>query len=111
MRNLKSDINRFNFGQLTSNSDGKTSASGTAGLYIIFIGGICFLMGCIQRMFIDQSIDIITQSIVFVSIGAGLLGYRKFIATKNITLNDNDNCKDENKSLKELTSEDQMLKS
>lgn len=83
MRILNVNINKFSFGQLTSNSDGKTSASGTAGLYIIFIGGICFLMGCIERMFIDQSIDVITQSIVFVGIGAGLLGYRKSIWVKS----------------------------
>ena len=68
---------KFSFGQLTSNSNGKTSATGTAGLYIIALGGICFLLGCIDKMFFNQNVDIITQSIIFVGIGAGLLGYRK----------------------------------
>jgi len=70
-------MEKFSFSQLTSNSDGKTSGSGTAGLYIVFIGGICFFLGCIDKMFLDKSVDILTQSIIFVSIGAALLGYRK----------------------------------
>ena len=68
---------KFSFGQLTSNTNGKTSATGTAGLYIIAVGGICFLLGCIDKMFLNENVDIITQSIIFVGIGAGLLGYRK----------------------------------
>jgi hypothetical protein len=28
-------------------------------------------------MFLDKSVDILTQSIIFISIGAALLGYRK----------------------------------
>ena len=70
-------MDKFSFAQMTSNSDGKTSGSGTAGLYIIFIGGICFLLGCVDKMFLDKSVDIITQSIILVGIGASLLGYRK----------------------------------
>ena len=70
-------MEKFSFAQLTSNSDGKTSGSGTSGLYIVFIGGICFLLGCIDKMFLDNSADILTQSIIFISIGASLLGYRK----------------------------------
>ena len=74
---LKPNIGKFSFGELTSNSNGKTSGSGTAGLYIVFIGGICFLLGCIDKMFLDESLDILTQSIVLIGIGASLLGYRK----------------------------------
>jgi len=70
-------MERFSFAQLTSNSDGKTSGSGTAGLYIVFIGGVCFFLGCIDKMFLDKSVDILTQSIILISIGATLLGYRK----------------------------------
>jgi hypothetical protein len=74
---LKPNISKFSFGELTSNSNGKTSGSGTAGIYIVFIGGVCFLLGCIDKMFLDKSVDIITQSIILIGIGAGLLGYRK----------------------------------
>lgn len=77
MKKFRAQMEKFSFAQLTSNSDGKTSGSGTAGLYIVFIGGICFLLGCIDKMFLDKSVDILTQSIIFVSIGATLLGYRK----------------------------------
>jgi hypothetical protein len=74
---LKPNIRKFSFGELTSNSNGKTSGSGTAGLYIVFIGGVCFLLGCIDKMFLKESLDILTQSIILIGIGAGLLGYRK----------------------------------
>lgn len=77
MKKLIANMEKFSFAQLTSNSNGKTSGSGTAGLYIVFIGGLCFVLGCIDKMFLDESIDIITQSIVMVTIGVALLGYRK----------------------------------
>jgi hypothetical protein len=34
-------------------------------------------MGCIDKMFLNKDIDVITQSIILVGIGATLLGYRK----------------------------------
>lgn len=71
------NIQKFSFAEMTSNSSGKTSGSGTAGLYIVFIGGITFLMGCVDKMFLNKDIDVITQSIILVGIGATLLGYRK----------------------------------
>lgn len=77
MKKFRATMEKFSFAQLTSNADGKTSGSGTAGLYVVFIGGLCFLLGCIDKMFLDKSVDILTQSIIFVSIGATLLGYRK----------------------------------
>lgn len=77
MRKLRAAMDKFSFSQLTSNSDGKTSGSGTAGLYIVFIGGICFFMGCVDKMFLKGTTDILVQSIIFVSIGTALLGYRK----------------------------------
>ena len=71
------NIKQFSFSEMTSNSSGKTSGSGTAGLYIVFIGGLTFFMGCVDKMFLNKDIDVITQSVVFVGIGATLLGYRK----------------------------------
>lgn len=90
MCNSKTNINKFSLQQIFNNADGKSSASATAGLYIVFIGGICFLMGCFERMFIDQSIDVITQSIVLVGMGLGILGYRKSIKTNIVELNDSE---------------------
>ena len=71
------NIKKFSFAEMTSNSSGKTSGSGTAGLYIVFIGGLTFLIGCVDKMFLNNDIDVITQSVVLVGIGASLLGYRK----------------------------------
>lgn len=71
-KELKEMINRFSFAQMTSNSDGKTSASGTMGVLICVIGSISFLLGSISK-----NEDVLLQSVVFTGIGAGLLGYRK----------------------------------
>jgi hypothetical protein len=82
---LKAMIERFSFAQMTSNEDGKTSASGTMGVIICIIGTLCFLLGCLDKMFLTKDIDVITQSIIFVGIGVGLLGYRKSRAKKLIS--------------------------
>jgi len=73
----KSSIDKFSFAQMTSNTNGKTSGSGTAGIYIVAIGGVCFLLGCLDKMFFSKTIDIVTQSIMLIGIGATLLGFRK----------------------------------
>ncbi len=76
-KQIKAMIDRFSFAQMTSNENGKTSASGTMGILICVVGTLCFLLGCLDKMFLNKDIDVITQSIIFVGIGAGLLGYRK----------------------------------
>lgn len=76
------EIKKFSFAEMTSNNNGKTSATSTAGVYIIFIGGICFLLGCIDKMFLDKSIDIINQSVMFTTIGATLLGVKNIVNGK-----------------------------
>lgn len=70
------DYNKFSFAQMTSNSDGKTSASGSAGIGCVAVGLIGFLVGVVDH-FIDANNDIMTQSIILITLGAGLLGYRK----------------------------------
>jgi hypothetical protein len=76
---MKHDINKFSFAQLTSNNNGKTSGSGTMGVLITTIGTLCFILGCIDKVFINQDTDVITQSIVFVGIGTALLAHRNHI--------------------------------
>ena len=93
------DMNRFSFGQMTSNSDGKTSGSGTMGILICTVGSLCFLLGAIDKLFVSGSIDVITQSIIFVGIGATLLGYRK---SKDGAV------KDDNKVTDEVTDDEQL---
>jgi hypothetical protein len=79
------DIKKFSFGEMTSNDNGKTSGTSSAGLYIIFIGGLCFFLGCIDKMFLDKSLDIINQSVMFTTIGAALLGVKNIVAGKKTT--------------------------
>jgi hypothetical protein len=74
---MAKEIDKFSFSEMTSNSDGKTSGSGTVGIFISFIGGISFLLGAINIMFFSGTADILTQSIVVIGMGVGLLGYRK----------------------------------
>lgn len=71
------DIEKFSFAQMTSNSNGKTSSSGTMGTLICAAGTLCFMLGAVDRAFITKTADIMIQSIIFVGIGATLLGYRK----------------------------------
>lgn len=106
MKKFRATMEKFSFAQLTSNSDGKTSGSGTAGLYIVFIGGISFFFGCIDKMFLNESVDILTQSIIFVTIGATLLGYRK---SKDSGVTELEEVKEE--AVVEETTEDQPLNS
>lgn len=89
LQDLKNAIDRFSFAQMTSNSDGKTSGSGTMGVLICTIGCLTFLLGCIDKMFINKDIDILTQTIIFTGIGAALLGYRKSMH-QNITESENE---------------------
>lgn len=80
---MKPNISKFSWAELFSNNDGKTSGSGFVGVIICLVGTLCFFLGCIDKMFVSKEIDIITQSIVFVGIGATLLGTRKFMGAKS----------------------------
>lgn len=70
------DINKFSLAQMTSNNDGKTSASGTMGSLTIIAGLLGFMVGVVD-FFLDKSGDIMLQSVIVITIGCGLLGYRK----------------------------------
>jgi hypothetical protein len=83
MKKFLQRIDKFSFAQMTSNESGKTSASGAMGVLICAIGTLCFLIGCLDKVLINKDIDIITQSIIFVGIGAGLLGMRRVTQTKS----------------------------
>ena len=70
------DINKFSWQQLVSNSDGKTSGSGTAGMLCVLVGLVGFFFG-VEEFCRQGKNDIMSQSIIVITIGAGLLGYRK----------------------------------
>ena len=75
------NIDQFSFAQMSSNSDGKTSGSGSAGLYLVFIGGLICLMGSSAGLFMNslQAANVILCGTGLATLGAGLLGYRKSV--------------------------------
>lgn len=78
LADLKENINKFSFGQLTSNANGKTSGSGTMGVYITVLSGLAFLYGCYE-FHISGKADIMMYSSANIVVGCGLLGYRKSV--------------------------------
>lgn len=76
------NISKFNFSELFSNDNGKTSGSGFAGVIICLVCAICFIAGVIDKMFISHTTDVMDKCISFVMWGAGLLGVRKFMQNK-----------------------------
>jgi hypothetical protein len=74
-------LSKFSFAEMTSNSDGKTSISGTSGFCLIITGIIGFLYSLIEPF----TIEYVYASITVVAIGASLLGYKKKIS-KDIIL-------------------------
>ena len=76
------NIQKFSWSEMVSNGNGKTSGTAFAGLVISMVGTLCFLLGCLDKMFISSSIDVITQSTIFVGIGTSLLGLRKYVDSK-----------------------------
>jgi predicted transporter len=81
--NIKIKMEKFNFSQMTSNSDGKTSGSGVAGLYIIFLAGILLAAAVTVSLktkdaaFLSQYTTIITVLSGVIVTGSGLLLGRK----------------------------------
>jgi len=80
---MLSNISKFSWAELFSNDNGKTSGTAFVGIIICLVGSLCFLLGCIDKMWVSKDIDIITQSIVFVGIGAALMGVRKVVGQKS----------------------------
>ena len=72
---------KFSWSELFSNESGKTSATAFCGVVICISGTLCFVLGCLDKMYVSKTVDIITQSIVFVGIGATLMGVRKVFDT------------------------------
>jgi hypothetical protein len=74
---------KFSWGELFSNESGKTSSTAFCGVVICISGTLTFVLGCIDKMWVTHTIDVINQSIMFVGIGAALMGVRKVVDTKN----------------------------
>ena len=86
MMNL--NINKFSFAQMTSNSDGKTSASGTTGIFIVGVGLLCFMVGVVDYMTNMHTAEVMMYSVGIIGTGTGLLGYRKSHDSKIVPVQD-----------------------
>lgn len=78
----KTYSSKFSFAEMTSNTNGKTSGSGTAGLLIILIGALSFITGVILIVAGKDDHDVLIQSIAIIYAGAALLGVRKVRNTR-----------------------------
>jgi len=76
------DIKKWSFGEMTSNTDGKSSVTSTSGFIIVMVGCLSFLLGVVDKMFIDKSMDVINQAVAFTMIGAALIGYKNYTGHK-----------------------------
>jgi hypothetical protein len=76
------DIKKWSFGEMTSNPDGKSSVTSTSGFMIVTVGCLSFLLGVVDKMFIDKSMDVINQAVAFTMIGAALIGYKNLTGSK-----------------------------
>ena len=102
---MLSNISKFSFAEIFSNENGKSSGTAFCGIIICLTGSLCFLLGCIDKMFFSNTIDIITQTIIFVGIGATLMGVRRLAGTQT---NSNDSSEAEKTN---GTEEAEMIKS
>jgi hypothetical protein len=85
-----SDHSKFSFAELFADQNGKTSGTSFVGIIICMVGTLCFFLGVIDKMWISKSIDVITQSITFVLIGASLMGLKKVVGSKGQASGDDD---------------------
>lgn len=71
---------KFSWVELTSNSCGKTSPALTAAFYMIIPTGC---IGFLASVFLKHS-ELAIHSVAVITIGAGLLGIRRFTKDKDI---------------------------
>jgi C4-dicarboxylate transporter len=80
------NLSKFNFQEIFSNDNGKSSGSGFAGVIICLVCSLCFMAGVVDKMFFSHTSDIMNASIGFSTLGAGLLGVRKVMQNKTAVL-------------------------
>jgi len=85
----KVNVNKFSFPEAVSELNGKTSGGAICGMFMIFIGTICFAMGTFR-----SEPDTLLQSLALVGMGTSLIAIKKLNPTKDTTntLEDEKNC-------------------
>ena len=78
----KYDGSKFVFSETFSNSNGKSSGSGFAGVMLFMIGGVSFLAAMVGYfMQIPNTLEVMGKIVIILSLSAALLGVRKFMGT------------------------------
>jgi len=101
------DIQKWSFGEMTSNTDGKSSVTSTSGFIIVMVGAFSFLLGVVDKMFLDKSMDVINQAVAFTMIGAALIGYKNYTGHKVSIAQTEAKTNDESKNLPSAVDEPQ----
>lgn len=73
----KPNIKQFSLPEMVSNDNGKTSGSGAMGCLCISIGCIGFAFGVYDYAKGTGTNEVLSQSMMLIMVGAGLLGIRK----------------------------------
>ena len=71
------DIKKFSFSEMTSNDNGKTSGSGTMGIFAVGAGLVVFLYATFAAA------ALVNPAVTVIGIGAALLGVRKWQQGQN----------------------------
>lgn len=72
---------------LSDGKSGKYSVTKTLGSIVVIIGTAGFVVGIIDKMFISKTIDIVTNSVWFTSLGAAMIGVKNVFQPKGAVTN------------------------
>lgn len=76
----KVNISKFSFPEAVSSGNGKTSGSAICGMFMIFIGSICFAIGTFK-----SEPNTLIQSLALAGLGTSLIAIKKLNPTKDTT--------------------------
>lgn len=83
---MKFDKDKFSLNELITNNNGKNSMSGLAGGLIIVTGVLSFIAAGVGYFLkFPNTLEYMNIIILFTTIGAGLLGVRKVVGSKDNT--------------------------
>jgi len=82
------NMKKWSWAEMTSNINGKTSASGTMGAISLGVGLLGFLFTLVMAAFFGTTAEFVYLSIMVITIGAGMLGYRKSFSKDFVSIAD-----------------------
>ncbi len=85
VQDLKDNMSTFSIQQMLSNTDGKTSRTGTIGVYLCLVGSVCFIFGCVDKAWLSGTTDIMMYSTGVITLGSGLLTANKLSKGSSMT--------------------------